>query len=81
MFIIHQILIFIVIAKIKIVLIINLKTLNSIKKYVLINSFYCLFIFSHSDTAIAEDQYSLYGIKVGPNRLPHRGNQIYDPTR
>ncbi|XP_030569488.1 coiled-coil domain-containing protein CG32809 isoform X3 [Drosophila novamexicana] len=34
-----------------------------------------------SDVALAEDQYSLYGIKVGPNRLPHRGNQIYDPTR
>ncbi|XP_030245827.1 coiled-coil domain-containing protein CG32809 isoform X3 [Drosophila navojoa] len=34
-----------------------------------------------SDVALVEDQYSLYGIKVGPNRLPHRGNQIYDPTR
>ncbi|XP_062138227.1 coiled-coil domain-containing protein CG32809 isoform X2 [Drosophila sulfurigaster albostrigata] len=34
-----------------------------------------------SEAALAEDQYSLYGIKVGPNRLPHRGNQIYDPTR
>jgi len=30
---------------------------------------------------MTEDQYALYGIKVGPNRLTHRGNQIYDPTR
>ncbi|XP_044572911.1 coiled-coil domain-containing protein CG32809 isoform X5 [Drosophila ananassae] len=34
-----------------------------------------------SDGTLTEDQYALYGIKVGPNRLPHRGNQIYDPTR
>ncbi|XP_052857006.1 coiled-coil domain-containing protein CG32809 isoform X1 [Drosophila gunungcola] len=36
-----------------------------------------------SDGAMTEDQYALYGIKVGPgpNRLGHRGNQIYDPTR
>ncbi|XP_020805890.1 coiled-coil domain-containing protein CG32809 isoform X6 [Drosophila serrata] len=36
-----------------------------------------------SDGTMTEDQYALYGIKVGggPNRLAHRGNQIYDPTR
>lgn len=34
-----------------------------------------------SDGTMTEDQYALYGIKVGPNRLTHRGNQIYDPTR
>ncbi|XP_017134034.1 coiled-coil domain-containing protein CG32809 isoform X4 [Drosophila elegans] len=36
-----------------------------------------------SDGTMTEDQYALYGIKVGPgpNRLGHRGNQIYDPTR
>lgn len=33
---------------------------------------------------MTEDQYALYGIKVGgggANRLAHRNNQIYDPTR
>ncbi|XP_026845898.1 coiled-coil domain-containing protein CG32809 [Drosophila persimilis] len=35
-----------------------------------------------SDVALTEDQYALYGIKVpGPNRMAHRGNQIYDPSR
>ncbi|XP_037931670.1 coiled-coil domain-containing protein CG32809-like [Teleopsis dalmanni] len=33
-----------------------------------------------SDVGIAEDQYALYGMKVGPSRMP-RTSQMYDPTR
>lgn len=29
---------------------------------------------------MTEDQYALYGMKMGPGRLP-RTNQLYDPTR
>ncbi|XP_046803501.1 coiled-coil domain-containing protein CG32809 isoform X4 [Lucilia cuprina] len=33
-----------------------------------------------ADVNMTEDQYALYGMKMGPGRMP-RTNQLYDPTR
>ncbi|KAI8125555.1 Coiled-coil domain-containing protein [Lucilia cuprina] len=33
-----------------------------------------------ADVTMTEDQYALYGMKMGPGRMP-RTNQLYDPTR
>ncbi|XP_013101075.1 coiled-coil domain-containing protein CG32809 isoform X3 [Stomoxys calcitrans] len=33
-----------------------------------------------TEVTMTEDQYALYGIKMGPGRMP-RNNQMYDPTR
>ncbi|KAM7350776.1 coiled-coil domain-containing protein CG32809 isoform 5-T9 [Cochliomyia hominivorax] len=33
-----------------------------------------------ADVSLTEDQYALYGMKMGPGRMP-RTNQLYDPTR
>ncbi|XP_075155880.1 coiled-coil domain-containing protein CG32809 isoform X1 [Haematobia irritans] len=33
-----------------------------------------------TEVTMTEDQYALYGMKIGPGRMP-RNNQMYDPTR
>ncbi|XP_055846008.1 uncharacterized protein LOC129911982 isoform X5 [Episyrphus balteatus] len=35
----------------------------------------------HGEVALSEDQYALYGMKIGSGRIPRSANQAYDPTR
>lgn len=39
-----------------------------------------VFITYFREVTMTEDQYALYGMKMGPGRMP-RTNQMYDPTR
>ncbi|XP_055915685.1 uncharacterized protein LOC129948589 isoform X3 [Eupeodes corollae] len=35
----------------------------------------------HGEVALSEEQYALYGMKIGSGRIPRSANQAYDPTR